>query len=155
GHMAGLRQLADSTGRARPIGTGPFVFSEWVPGNHFTAVRNPDYWQPGLPYLDSITFRPIPDPTIRGNSLAAGSTDRMHSSTAQNVADFLDRPGFTQINDMRSGLGEPDQNCVLLNVAVPPLNDLRVRRALAFATDRRAVVKSFYNGLTPPADGPF
>jgi len=155
GHMAGLKQLADTSGRARPIGTGPFVFQEWEPGDHFTAVRNPDYWRSGLPYLDSITFRPIPDPASRGNSLVAGDVHLMHSSDTQNVADFLNRPGFIQINDRHSGLGEPDQNCIMLNTAVPPLNDLRVRQALAYATDRQRVVDTLYNGVTVPADGPF
>jgi ABC-type transport system substrate-binding protein len=155
GHMAGPKQLADASGRARPIGTGPFAFKEWLPGDHFTAVRNPDYWRPGLPYLDSITFRPIPDPTSRGNSLQAGDVHLMHSSDTQNVADFLDRPGFVQVNDQHSGLGEPDQNFVMLNVAVPPLNDLRVRQALAYATDRHRMVTTTYNDVTVPADGPF
>jgi ABC-type transport system substrate-binding protein len=155
GHMAAPKQLADTTGRARPIGTGPFMFQEWLPGDHFTAVRNPGYWRPGLPYLDSITFRPIPDPTSRGGTLAAGRVDVMHSSDTQNVADFLHRPGFVQISDLDSGLGEPDQNSIMLNVAAPPLNDMRVRQALACATDRRTVVDTFYNGLTAPADGPF
>src|SRR5215831_2421419 len=155
GHMAGLKQLADTSGRARPIGTGPFVFQEWLPGDHFTAVRNPDHWRSGLPYLDSITFRPIPDPASRGNSLLAGDVHLMHSSDTQNVADFLDRPGFIQINDRHSGLGEPDQNCIMLNTAVPPLNDLRVRQALAYATDRQRVVATTYNGVSVPADGPF
>jgi peptide/nickel transport system substrate-binding protein len=155
GYIAGLKQLADTSGRATPVGTGPFVFKEWLPGDHFTATRNPNYWRPGLPHLDSITFRPIPDPIARGNSLLAGDVHLMHSSDAQNVADFRDRPGFSQINDQNSALGEPDENCIMLNCAVPPLNDLRVRRALAYATDRRRAVATLYHGITSPADGPF
>ncbi|HEY4028533.1 MAG TPA: ABC transporter substrate-binding protein, partial [Candidatus Dormibacteraeota bacterium] len=65
GHIAGLKQLADTSGKASPIGTGPFVFKEWLPGDHFTATRNPSYWRQGLPYLDSITYKPIPDPQSR------------------------------------------------------------------------------------------
>jgi len=155
GYMAGLKQLADTSGRARPIGTGPYVFKEWVPGDHFTATRNPAYWRPGLPYLDSITYRPIPDPHSRGASLEAGDVDLMHSSDSQNVADFLRRPGYRQINDLNSILGEPDQSCIMLNTAVPPLNDVRVRQALAAATDRQRVIDTLFNGLTRAADGPF
>jgi peptide/nickel transport system substrate-binding protein len=155
GYMAGLKQLADTSGRAKPIGTGPYVFKEWLPGDHFTATRNPDYWRPGLPYLDEITFRPIPDPRSRGNGLEAGDFDLMHSSDTQNVADFLGRRGFSQVNDLNSVLGEPDQNFIMLNTAVPPLNDLRVRQALAYATDQQRVIDTLYNGLTRPADGPF
>jgi ABC-type transport system substrate-binding protein len=155
GYVAGLKQLADTSGRARPVGTGPFSFKEWLPGDHFTAVRNPSYWRPGLPYLDSITFRPIADPQTRGNSLLAGDIDLMHSSDSQNVADFRNRPGFTQVNDVNSILGEPDQTCIMLNTAVPPLNDVRVRQALAAATDRQRVIDTLLNGLTKAADGPF
>jgi len=155
GYMVGLKQLADTTGRVKPIGTGPFIFKEWLPGDHFTAVRNPDYWRPGLPYIDSITFRPLPDPRSRGDGLRAGDFDIMHSSDTQNVADFLHRPGYHHVNDVNATLGEPDQNFIMLNTAVAPLNDLRVRQALAFATDRQKVIDTLYNGLTRPADGPF
>jgi peptide/nickel transport system substrate-binding protein len=155
GYVCGLKQLADPSGRARPIGTGPFMFKEWVPGDHFTAVRNPDYWRPGLPYLDSITFKPLPDPRARGDGLRAGDFEVVHSSDTQNVADLLHRPGFVQVNDLNSVLGEPDQNFIMLNTSVPPLNDLRVRQALAHATDQQKVIDTLYNGLTRPADGPF
>jgi ABC-type transport system substrate-binding protein len=155
GHIAGLKQLADTGGKAAPVGTGPFVFKEWRPGEHYSATRNPNYWRNGLPYLDSITFRPILDPPSRSNSLLAGDVDLMHSSNAQNVADFRARADYTQVNDLNAVLGEPDMNLIMLNTAVPPLNDLRVRRALAFATDRRRAVDTLYNGIIPPADGPF
>jgi peptide/nickel transport system substrate-binding protein len=155
GYMAGLKQLGDSSGKTLPIGTGPFVFKEWLPGDHFTATRNPNYWRTGLPYLDSITFKPIPDSAARGNSLLAGDVDIMHSSDAQNVVDFRNREGYNQFNDLNAVVGEPDQNCILLNTAVPPLNDVLVRQALAYATDRRKVVNTLYHGITNPADGPF
>ena len=155
GHIAGLKQLGDASGRSTPIGTGPFVFKEWLPGDHFTATRNPSYWRPGLPYLDSITFRPIPDPPSRANSLLAGDVDVMHSSDAQNVAEFRSRSDFSRLSDLDSVLGEPDQNFIMLNTAAAPLNDVRVRRALASATDRRKAVNTLYNGITSPADGPF
>jgi peptide/nickel transport system substrate-binding protein len=155
GFIAGLKQLSDTSGRSTPIGTGPFVFKDWVPGDHFTATRNPNYWRTGLPHLDSITYRPIFDSTARANSLMAGNVDLMHSSDAQSVADFARRPGYVHLDDRDSVLGEPDQNFILLNTAVPPLNDVRVRQALAYATDRRRAVDTLYNGLTAPADGPF
>jgi ABC-type transport system substrate-binding protein len=155
GHIAGLKQLADTSGKAAPIGTGPFIFKEWVPGDHFTATRNPNYWRSGLPYLDSITFKSIPDPQSRGNSLKAGNIDVLHSSDTQNVADFKDSSSYNQVNDLSSGLGEPDQAFVLLNTAVPPLDDIRVRQALAYATDRQKYIDTLGNGLTTPSDGPF
>jgi len=155
GHMAGLKQLADTSGKASPIGTGPFVFKEWVPGDHFTATRNPNYWRQGLPYLDSITWKPIPDPQSRGNSLKAGNIDALHSSDSQNVVDFKDNSSYNQVNDLNSVLGEPDMGFVMLNTAVPPLDDVRVRQALAYATNQQKYINTLDNGLTKPADGPF
>ncbi len=155
GHMAALKQLADTSGKATPIGTGPFVFKEWVPGDHFTATRNPNYWRQGLPYLDSITWKPIVDPQSRGNSLKAGNIDAMHSSDTQNVADFMNNSSYNQVNDLNSVLGEPDMTFVMLNTAVPPLDDVRVRQALAYATDQQKYINTLGNGLTKPVDGPF
>jgi ABC-type transport system substrate-binding protein len=62
---------------------------------------------------------------------------------------------YNQVNDLNSSLGEPDQAFVMLNVAVPPLDDLRVRQALAYATDRQKYINTLGNGLTKPSDGPF
>jgi len=155
GHMAALKQLADTSGKASPIGTGPFIFKEWAPGDHFTATRNPNYWRSGLPYLDSITYKPIPDPQSRGNSLKAGNIDVMHSSDTQNVADFMNNSNYNQVNDVNSVLGEPDQTFFMINTAIPPLDDLRVRQALAYATDRQKFINTLGNGLAKPSDGPF
>ena len=155
GHVAGLKQLADTTGKAQPIGTGPFMFKEWVPGDHFTAVKNPNYWQKGLPYLDSITYKPIPDSQSRGNSLKAGNVDFIHSSDTQTTADFKDDKKFSSLNDMNSVLGEPDESFIMLNTTVAPLDDIRVRQALAYSIDRQKVIDTVYNGLTKPSDGPF
>ena len=155
GHVAALKQLADTSGKSQPIGTGPFMFKEWFPGDHFTAVRNPKYWQKDLPYLDSITYKPIADPQSRENSLKAGNIDMMHSSDNQNVFDLMKNSSFNQVNDINSVIGEPDLWMVMLNTAVPPMDDLRVRQALAYAVDRQKVIDTIYNGLTKPADGPF
>jgi ABC-type transport system substrate-binding protein len=155
GHIVGLRSLFDISGKTPPIGTGPFMFKEWVPGDHFTAVRNPNYWRPGLPYLDSVTFKPIPDPPARANSLRSGNVDVMHSPDPQNLADFMHDPDYHQINDLHSYLGEPDMIFVMLNTTVPPLDDIRVRQALAYATDRQKYIDTLGNGLTKPSEGPF
>ena len=68
-----------SQSQTNPIGTGPFVFQEWNPNDHFTATKNPHYWRPGLPYLDSITYKPITDPDQMLTSLTSGAVDIMHS----------------------------------------------------------------------------
>ncbi len=59
------------------VGTGPFMFKEWVPGDHVTLVKNPDYWDKaaGGPYLDQITFKPIADTTATLNAIQSGDVD--------------------------------------------------------------------------------
>ena len=59
-------------GTTHPVGTGPFIFKEWVPNSHFTATANPHYWRKGLPYLSSITFKPIIDPQRTGHRPGVG-----------------------------------------------------------------------------------
>ena len=63
-------QRQDRQATDNPIGTGPFKFKEWVPNTHFTATAWPGYWRKGLPYLDSITFKPIIDYTSRAEALS-------------------------------------------------------------------------------------
>ena len=67
GHDRRRRQVTQL--RPTGLGTGPFIYSEWQPNDHFTATRNPHYWRSGFPYLDSITYKPIPDTTQREATL--------------------------------------------------------------------------------------
>lgn len=58
-----------------PVGTGPFVFKEWVKGSHVRLERNPHYWQKGQPYLQGIVFKFIPDAAARAVGLEVGEID--------------------------------------------------------------------------------
>ena len=115
------------------------MFSDWVPNSHFVATKNPNYWRPGLPYLDSIEYQPLIDPGAREDALRSGSIDIMQSNFTQNLVDLHGLPGFTVINDLFSTF-EPDMDCVMLNLDAPPLNDIRVRQALAYAADPAVIV---------------
>jgi peptide/nickel transport system substrate-binding protein len=63
------------------IGTGPFVFKSFVPGQSFVATRNPNYWQEGKPYLDSLQLQQIPEPSAQYQALEAGQVDMMEELT--------------------------------------------------------------------------
>ena len=58
-------------------GTGPYVLKDWVPGDHLTVVRNPNYWETGKPYVDALKIVSISDPTARLNALLSGQIDAM------------------------------------------------------------------------------
>jgi peptide/nickel transport system substrate-binding protein len=118
-----------------PIGTGPFVFEEWVPGDHFRATRNESYWQAGLPYLDRIEFRPIADPTARFAALEAGDLDAAEAnSQGDSTLDELRDAGFTIVDDY-DNVGVVN---LLMNTERAPVDDLRVRQAIVAGIDREA-----------------
>ena len=97
--------------QTNPVGTGPFVFQEWVPNDHFTATRNPKYWRAGMPYLDSITYKPIPDPDQILASLQSGAIDIMHTDTPPSSSRCgPTRPSATATTGEVAG--EPDMGCI-------------------------------------------
>lgn len=130
---------ADEMGDAfgdQPVGTGPFRFVSWQRDGSFVVERNPDYWQEGQPYLDEITFRPIPDEETRATSLSSGDID-----VAQSVrlSSFLARAADVPDVEIALGMNNGGGN-VIFNTTEPPVDDVRVRQALAHAVDQQAVV---------------
>lgn len=135
-----------------PVGTGPFEFKEWSRDDHLTVTRNPDYWLKAsngdqLPYLDEIVFRPIPDEDSRVQGFAAGDLDVVQSSRGthvQQIFDTADKNGWG-----RNLYAGSSAAATYLNVLVPPLDDVRVRQALAYAGDINALAEIFGDaGLT-------
>jgi ABC-type transport system substrate-binding protein len=132
----------------RPVGTGPFKLVQFTRGDKLVAERNPAYWRKGLPYLDRIVFRPLPDEQTRLQSLRAGDIDLMQTINPLQ-ADQARAAGLqAKIN---VGLGS---QMVPLDTSREPLSDVRVRRALALAVNRDAMVKLMSNGINRPGQGP-
>ncbi|MEV4562894.1 ABC transporter substrate-binding protein [Nonomuraea sp. NPDC049419] len=137
----------------KPVGTGPFIFKEYVPDNRMVVTRNPRYWRQGLPYLDEIEFRILPDTQTRAQTLEAGGVDAMGTSRDEDLTKFgAMKDTYTVHRAQGMAVAE---YMFLLNTAVAPLDDVRVRRALAHATDRETVISTLRGGLTQPADGPW
>ena len=146
---------APNGGTAHPVGTGPFVFKEWVPNSHFTATANPHYWRPGLPYLDEITFKPIVDAEARAEALKSGTIDILVTDTPQIITQFRGNKSYAYIDDSTHLVGEPDMNCVLLNLAAEPFNNPTVRRAAAMAINRPQYAKEIDENVLPVSNGLF
>ncbi|HVB93102.1 MAG TPA: ABC transporter substrate-binding protein [Acidimicrobiales bacterium] len=138
-----------------PIGTGPFIWSSWVPNDHFTATRNPNYWRAGYPYLDQITFKPIPDDTQREATLKTGGVDLMLTSDPVAIKAFTGQSQYQLVDSLTGVLGEPSVAFIMLNTAVAPTNDLRIRQALAKGLDVTQILKIFGGGLSKPVNGLF
>jgi peptide/nickel transport system substrate-binding protein len=155
GYIAEPGSILDGTAARNPVGTGPFVFKEWLPGDHLSAVRNSRYWRAGLPYLDSVTFKPIAEPSSRESSLRSGSIDLLQGSDIpQTLANLRNDSNVVTIDDLQTTL-EPAMEFCALNTVVHPTDDLRVRRAMAYAIDQQRYVNVVNAGITPVSRGPF
>ncbi|HTT86651.1 MAG TPA: ABC transporter substrate-binding protein [Acidimicrobiales bacterium] len=142
-------------GGMQPIGTGPFVFEDWVPNDHFTSKRNPHYWRSGMPYLDQITYRPITDADSRGSALEAGNIDIMHTDVPNVILQFRDNRSYNYIDDSQHVVGEPDMSFIMLNLSADPVSNIKVRQAMAMAINSKDYAKIVDKGVCAPTNQPF
>lgn len=133
------------TNRTNPNGTGPFRLSRWVKGDRIDLVRNEHYWGE-KPALTRATFRVIDDASAAYAALLAGNIDAYTNFPApENVPQFEADPRFTVV------IGNTEGKTVLaINNAKKPLDDIRVRRAIAHAIDRKALIDGALDGRAQP-----
>jgi peptide/nickel transport system substrate-binding protein len=156
GYVAAPSMLsAPDGGTANPIGTGPFVFQEWVPNSHMTAKRNPHYWRKGLPYLDSITYKPIVNPSSRADALETGEVDIIHTNDPNGLLLFRGNKKYSYYDNSGQVLGQPTVQCIMLNTTVAPLNNHDVRVAMAKCINQTQYVKVINKGVNAPMHGLF
>jgi ABC-type transport system substrate-binding protein len=155
GYIIAPSMIANKKGASNPVGTGPFVFDDWVPNDHFTSKRNPHYWRTGLPYLDQVTYKPIVDADSRSNALKAGTIDIMHTDVPEVILQYRDNNGFGYVDDSQHVVGEPDMNFVMLNLAMAPMDNIKVRQAMAMAVDSKQYSTIVDKGVNAPTNQPF
>jgi peptide/nickel transport system substrate-binding protein len=159
GYIASPKWLAevdkDPAKAAQPVGTGPFIFKSYTPGKNFVADKNPNYWRKGLPYLDEIEYRFIPDGDARKSALLSGDLDIIHSSNGEVITQLSEDKDINLIKSEKYG----ETSYTLLRVddstEAGPLSDVTVRRAMAMAVDRPAYAKARTRGVAEAANGPF
>ena len=124
------------------VGTGPFVFKEWVPGDHVTLTKNPDYWNKaaGGPYLDSLTFKPIADTTATLNALQAGDVDISQTLAPVDVP-TAQADTKLQYYDRGSAC---NTGVLAMNQKFKPFDNLKIRQAVSYAINRKAIVDAFF-----------
>lgn len=154
GVIPAAEQLDGDDRSTVPIGTGPFVFDEWVPDTHLRVVRNDDYWREGLPYLDEIEYRVIADNDQRGNAFSAGDVDMLHTTDAALTVDLRERADAGDAQLVEDQVTS-EQAFLQLNLAKPPFDDVRVRTALAQAIDQEAYLQVVSDGVLQPVLAPF
>jgi peptide/nickel transport system substrate-binding protein len=125
-----------------PIGTGPFVVKSWVKGSHITFVRNPHYWEPGKPYLNSVRYNFATDSNSRILALQGGA------------AQIMDGVPFSQISTLEKNKTVNVQAAKVplflglwLNHERRPLANLDVRKAMQFALNREEMNRDIFHGL--------
>ena len=134
-------------------GTGPFMLKEYVPNDHVTVVRNPDYaWAPpifhqGTAYLDEIEFRIITEDGTRVGGLDAGDLLMIDGVPAVDFARFEANPDFQTFTWVGNGLGWSLQ----ANMELFPTNIEAVRQAIHFGTDRVMIADTIFKGTHLPA----
>ncbi len=136
--------------KTNPIGTGPFKLKRWVKGDRVELARNDAYW--GTPVaLKSVTFKIIPDPSAAAAAMMAGDVDAFPNfPAAETLAGFEADPRFV----VRVGTTE-GETILAMNNTRKPFDDVRVRRAIAHAVDRQAIVDGAMSGLGTPIGSHF
>ncbi|WTW99005.1 ABC transporter substrate-binding protein [Streptomycetaceae bacterium NBC_01309] len=134
---------------AKPVGAGPFKLKEWVRGDHQTMVRNPTYWQQGLPHLDEVTFKTVADNQQILNAISTGQADLTVTSDGQAAAQAADKKLKADTMQVDGG------QFLLFNLKRAPFDDPRARRAVSLAMDAGALTKTLFNGEVKAAKGMF
>lgn len=147
-----LEEVGVDAFQEAPVGTGPFMFVEWVRGDHITYTANPNYWMEGYPKVETLIFRPIPESSTRVAAIQADEIDivgRLNAEEAQSLMGVegvevieypVDRIYYIAFNNLTTGVGEPTE-------------DARVRQAMNYAVDVQAIVDALFDGYGKPAAG--
>ncbi len=128
--------------RSTTDGTGPYKITEYVPNDHVTLVRNPNYWQSGAPYLDGITFKVMTDQQARVAALRSGAVDGATIS-ADIIPTLSNDPNLTVLKNLTAGFRELQMT---IKGQGKPWEDVRVRQAISAAIDRQVIIDNVYAG---------
>lgn len=132
-----------------PVGTGPYVFQEWVPNDFARITRNPDYYgKPGVP--EEIVFRPVPENAARVIEVESGNA-QIATGIPPELAEQLKQRDDTRL------IIEPSSFQIFFefNTTAEPFKDVRMRQAVTFAVDRKSIVDQILGGYGTVPTSPF
>ena len=126
-----------------PVGTGPFVWDSWNKGQSVKLTKNPNYWQSGKPYLNSVTWTVVPDANTRKLQVQGGQISIDDTPDWSSLASLKSAPGVEAVTFPSTQL-----DYIAFNEKIAPFEDVHVRNAISYAIDRPALVKAvlFDNG---------
>ncbi|MBR6090081.1 MAG: ABC transporter substrate-binding protein [Anaerolineaceae bacterium] len=150
---AAIEKYGDSYAR-NPIGTGPFIFKEWVAQEYVTVTKNEDYnWAPdfmnhqGPAYLDEVTFRFLPEAATRLTAFEAGEAQIVQDPSYLEASFYADDPNASLYTFSAPGMTSHQ----MINTEKAPTDDINVRKAMIYAVDQEQISQTAFYGLQPPA----
>src|SRR5215213_124947 len=126
---------------ANPVGTGPFKYQSFTPGEQSRFVRNPDYWENGKPYADELVIIDFTDDTARVNALLGGQVEAITNLPAAQIAQVQANKAF-KVLISETGAWQP----FTMRVDASPFDDNRVRQAFRLIVDRQQMVDQVLSG---------
>ncbi|NDV18746.1 peptide-binding protein [Pseudodesulfovibrio sp. JC047] len=151
-HLLEGEDLLNTKYSREPIGAGPYILKEWVPGSQIVLKANPHFFE-GKPFIDTVVYRFIPDTATQFLELKAGNLDSVSLTPLQYLYQTSgagwDR-SFNKFEFLAFGY-----SFLGFNFKHPFFQDVRVRQAIDYAIDRREIVKGVLYGLGEPANGPY
>ncbi len=143
------KNVDDGTINTDPIGTGPFMITDYQPGSEVVLKRNPHYWKKGLPYLDEVDIKIITDDSVREAALISGDIDWAFTVPPQDVKRLKEN------KDIVVGSSPEDAYWYIAsNVKHSPLNNVQVRHAIAYAINRKQIAQAARFGQAKINQGP-
>jgi peptide/nickel transport system substrate-binding protein len=142
------------------VGTGPFVLADWKVEQQMVFKKNPNYWKKGLPYVDEVVIRTIPDEANIVAALRAGQIHHAFIEDNKNWNLLKDEKALTGYRSSRLGYDYLNISANRVNAPADkpwPLKDVRVRQAISYAVDRSAILRvaaANFGRLTAPATAP-
>ena len=153
-HIYEGKDIQQDPANLTPLGTGPFKFVEYIKGDHVTLERNPNYFKAGLPYLEKVIFRIIPDANTATLALEQGEVDFLFSVQGSDIERLRANPDITLEKGFGGSGGSLCQITLIPNLTRAPFDKLEVRRAFYHALDRQFILDRVYFGLGSVSTGP-
>jgi peptide/nickel transport system substrate-binding protein len=141
-----VKKVGDDAFNLAPVGSGPYKFDRWQRGVSVSLVRNDDYWGDKGAFA-SAEFRAVPDAATRVADLQSGAADLVVSLDSDLAAQLKGSGTAKPLTVLTERVAY-----VKLNPTLPPLNDVRVRQAVAYAIDKQGLVDGILGGFDKPAD---
>jgi peptide/nickel transport system substrate-binding protein len=142
------------------IGTGPFKLQDWVTNDHLTVVKNDNYWRKDsfgqqLPYLDKITFKPVPDGAQQLNGFKSKAFDLGNTDDTTTVIPGLLPDVKAGSMDLAVAKQNPEVGYTIFNTSKEPFNNMNARKAWVYAFDTTTYNRARNSDLNQVANGPF